>query len=224
MELSKETLDVLRNYSTINPSIVINSGNVVKTMAEARNILSSATIAEEFPQTFGIYDLNEFLSVLNLVDGPRLKFEEKYVLIGDSTGRSKIKYYFSDPEMLTSPTKDISMPEPEVKFTLDQSTLNKVTKAASVLGHSEVCISVVDNTLNLSVVNPDNATSNAFSVDVDGTYKNSEFKCYILKDNLKVIPGDYEVELSSKLISKFTNKERDINYYIACEKRSTFGG
>jgi len=224
MELSKETLDVLRNYSTINPSIVINSGNVVKTMAEARNILSSATIAEEFPQTFGIYDLNEFLSVLNLVDGPRLKFEEKYVLIGDSTGRSKIKYYFSDPEMLTSPTKDISMPEPEVKFTLDQSTLNKVTKAASVLGHSEVCISVVDNTLNLSVVNPDNATSNAFSIDVDGTYKNSEFKCYILKDNLKVIPGDYEVELSSKLISKFANKERDINYYIACEKRSTFGG
>ena len=224
MELSKETLDVLRNYSTINPSIVINSGNVVKTMAEARNILSSATIAEEFPQTFGIYDLNEFLSVLNLVDGPRLKFEEKYVLVGDSTGRSKIKYYFSDPEMLTSPTKEISMPEPEVKFTLDQSTLNKVTKAASVLGHSEVCISVVDNTLNLSVVNPDNATSNAFSIDVDGTYKNSEFKCYILKDNLKVIPGDYEVELSSKLISKFANKERDINYYIACEKRSTFGG
>jgi|TARA_R110000822_G_scaffold310170_1_gene441715 hypothetical protein len=223
MELSKTTIEVLRNFSTINSSIVVQPGKVLKTMAEARNILADAFIDEEFPQTFGIYDLNEFLNVLGLLDGPRLKFTEAYVLIGDSTGRSRVKYYFSDPEILTTPTKDIEMPEASVEFTIDAITLAKIQKASSLLGHSEVCVSVVDNVLNLSVVDAENVTGNVFSIDVDGTFTDDKFKCYILTDNIKVVPGNYDVQLSSKLISKFTNKERSLNYFIACEKRSTFG-
>ena len=116
MELSDTTLNVLKNYSTINPNIVITEGSTVKTISVARNVLSKAELPEEFPASFGIYDLTEFLNVLSLVDSPRLKFEKDYVVVGDSTGRSSVKYFFSDPEMLTSPGKDINMPDAEVSL------------------------------------------------------------------------------------------------------------
>ena len=117
MELSNYTMNALKNYATINSNVVIHQGNSIMTMAEAKNVLSMTTIPETFPQMFGIYDLQEMLNVLSLVDSPRLRFEDNYVLIGDSTGRVEIKYFFSDPEMLTSPTKPIDMPNPDVVFT-----------------------------------------------------------------------------------------------------------
>ena len=128
MELSDQTIGVLRNYATINPNIVVESGNQLKTISVARNVLSSATIQETFLQGFGIYDLGEFLNVLDLVDGAHLSFESDYVTIGDKTGRSAVKYYYSDPDMLTSSGKDVVMPEAEVNFTLDSVTLAKVRK------------------------------------------------------------------------------------------------
>ena len=224
MELSEKTLDVLKNFATINPNLVIKPGNVLKTVAEAKNVMGSATVDVEFPQQVGIYDLNEFLSVLNLVDGPRLKFEDNYVFVGDSAGRSRVKYFFSDPEMLTSTEKNIEMPEADVKFTLQNSVVNKLKKAASVLSHSEICVSVVDGVLNIAVADAKNSTSNVFSIDVDGEYKSDNFKVYILTDNLKLIPGDYEVELSSRNISRFKKVEDSVEYFIALEKHSTFGG
>jgi len=224
MELSEKTLDVLKNFAAINPNLVIKPGNVVKTVAEAKNVMAAATVDVEFPQQVGIYDLNEFLSVLNLVDGPRLKFEDNYVFIGDSTGRSRVKYFFSDPEMLTTTEKNIEMPEADVKFTLSNSVVSKLKKAASVLSHSEICVSVVDGVLNIAVSDAKNSTSNVFSIDVDGDYKSDNFKVYILTDNLKLIPGDYEVELSSRNISRFKKVEDSVEYFIALEKHSTFGG
>jgi len=224
MELSEKTLDVLKNFAAINPNLVIKPGNVVKTVAEAKNVMAAATVDVEFPQQVGIYDLNEFLSVLNLVDGPRLKFEDNYVFIGDSTGRSRVKYFFSDPEMLTTTEKNIEMPEADVKFTLSNSVVSKLKKAASVLSHSEICVSVVDGVLNIAVSDAKNSTSNVFSIDVDGDYKSDNFKVYILTDNLKLIPGDYEVELSSRNISRFKKVEDSVEYFIAPEKHSTFGG
>jgi len=110
MELTDTTLNILKNYATINPNIVITEGNTLKTISVARNVLSSAETTESFPQTFGIYDLNEFLNVLSLVDEPRLKFETDYVVVGDSTGRSSVKYFFSNPEMLQSPGRNIDRP------------------------------------------------------------------------------------------------------------------
>jgi len=224
MELSEKTLDVLKNFAAINPNLVIKPGNVVKTVAEAKNVMAAATVDVEFPRQIGIYDLNEFLSVLNLVDGPRLKFEDNYVFVGDSTGRSRVKYFFSDPEMLTTTEKNIEMPEADVKFTLSNSVVSKLKKAASVLSHSEICVSVVDGVLNIAVSDAKNSTSNVFSIDVDGDYKSDNFKVYILIDNLKLIPGDYEVELSSRNISRFKKVEDSVEYFIALEKHSTFGG
>jgi len=224
MELSEKTLEVLKNYASINSNIVIEAGNTVKTVAEAKNVLSSSILEDEFPRTFGVYDLNEFLRTLGLVDSPRVFFEDNFVSISDSTGRSRIKYHYSDPENLTKPNKAIIMPEPEVKFTLDRDTLAKIKRAASVLGHSEMTISVENNVIVLSVIDTNDKTSNAFSIDVNGTFVDSNFNFVINISNLKMIDGDYEVAISSKLISHFVNKESNIEYWVALEKTSTYGG
>ena len=224
MELSENTLNILRNFSGINQNILIKTGTNLKTISEARNVVATADVTEEFPKDFGIYDLNEFIGVMGLVDTPTLKFEEDFVTVSDSSGRSKVKYFYAAEETLTSPTKDVTMPEPDVKFTLDNSTLNKLKKAASTLGHSEVSIKAKDGVLSLSVVENQNATSNAFSIDIDGEFKqDAVFNFIISISNLKILQGDYDVEISSKLITQFKNKELPLTYWIALEKSSTYG-
>lgn len=111
MELTDSTINILKNYATINPNIVVENGNTLKTISVARNLFSSTETVEDFPQTFGIYDLNEFLNVLSLVQQPTLRFESDYVVVSDNTGRSSVKYFFSDPDMLTTPSKSVNMPE-----------------------------------------------------------------------------------------------------------------
>ena len=223
MELSEGTLQVLKNFASINSNIVIKQGNTLKTISEAKNLLASANILEDLPRDFGIYDLNQFLSVLSLVDTPRVSFQDSYVTIGDSTGRTAIKYFYSDIDMLTSPSKDITMPSVEVKFLLDNETLNKIKRAASALEHTGVAISSNNGVVRLSVVDPENTTSNTFSIDVDGDFDDEDFNLIINISNLKMLPGDYEVEISSSLISHFTNVENKTQYWIALEKSSTYG-
>ncbi len=224
MELSENTLEVLKNYSSINQNVMIKQGNTIRTITEARNVLSTAVVDVEFPKDFGIYDLNEFIGALSLVDKPTLTFADEYVTISDSTGRSSIKYFFSPEETLTTPSKDINMPEGEVKFTLDNDTLNKIRRAASTLGHDEVSITNNNGVLSMSVVDSQNSTSNKFSIDIDGNFDQSvNFNFIVNISNVKVIPGDYEVELSSKLISRFSNKEMNLQYWIALEKSSSYG-
>lgn len=224
MELSNFTMQVLKNFASINSNIVIKPGNTIMTVAEAKNVLACATVAETFPQEFGIYDLSEFLSVLGLVDSPRVRFEEHSVLVGDQSGRAQIKYFFSDPENLTTPNKVISMPDANVSFTLDQTTLNSLKRAASALGHSEVSITGTKNLITLSIIDKDNQTSNTYSINVDGTADTESFNFILNITNLKLIPADYKVEISSRLISQFTslNLDKEIKYWIALEKSSTY--
>jgi len=224
MELSENTLNVLKNFSGINQNMMIRTGNTIKTISEARTVLATAHVSEEFPIDFGIYDLNEFIGVLNLVDTPRLAFKDEYVIVNDSSGRSKVKYFFSSEDTLTTPQKDLNMPETNVKFTLTNDTMNKIKRAASTLGHDEVSISGQDGVLSLSVVDSQNMTSNAFSIDVDGDFdKDVVFNFILSINNLKILPGDYEVAISSKLISQFSHTSLDVKYWIALEKSSTFG-
>ena len=223
MELSEKTLTVLRNYATINPNVVINEGDEIKTISEAKNVLSSAKLDVQFPKTFGIYDLSEFLSVLSLINSPRLTFEDNYVLVGDSSGRTRIKYFYSDIDILTVPSKDIVMPECEVSFSFDKETLSRVKRAASVLGHNEMSLTVVDDVLVLSVIDQNDKTSNVFSIDVDGTYNDPNFSFVFNISNLKMVEDDYRVDISSKLISHFVNDESGIQYWVALEKSSTYG-
>ena len=223
MELKESTLQVLKNFSTINLNLIVEPGNVVKTITEAKNVLAEATLEESFPVGFGIYDLNEFLSVVSLVDNPTLKFDENYVIISDSSGRSKSKYFFSDTEMLKAPSKAITMPSTDVKFTLDSETLSRLKRASSALGNTNVSITPSDGALELSIVDPQNTTSNTFSIMVDGEYSEAKFNFVLNISNLKIVDGDYDVSISSKLISNFVNKSTAVQYWIAMEKSSTFG-
>ena len=224
MELTENTLSVLKNFSGINQNIMIRKGNVIKTISEARNVLAIANVVEDFPKDVGIYDLNEFIGVLGLVDVPNLKFDDDYMTISDSSGRSKVKYFYSSEDTLTTPSKDITMPDVDVRFKLDIDVLNKLKRAASTLGHNEVSIVGKDGSLNLSVVDSNNVTSNAFSIDIDGEFKQDAVFNFIIDiSNLKILPGDYDVEISSKLITQFSHKELSVKYWIALEKSSTYG-
>lgn len=223
MELSENTIQLLKNFASINSNIVIRPGKTISTISEAKNILAATDVNEEFPQEIGIYDLNEFLGVLGLVDTPRLKFNEDHVVVGDSTGRSKVRYFFADKEMLTSPSKPVTMPEADVKFHLDNDTLNRVKRAASALGHNELSISGDENNVTLTVTSSDNSTSNTFSIDVQGTSRVNKYNLIFNISNLKMLSGSYDVEISSKLISQFTNTDTSLKYWIALEKNSKYG-
>jgi len=224
MELNPNTIDILKNFSSINTNLLVNEGNTIRTISDARNVVATAMVTEEFSQKFGIYDLNEFMGVLSLVNGPTLKFEEEFVTIGDNTGRAKIKYFFSPEETLTTPTKDITMPEADVKFTFDNDTMSKIKRAAATLGHENMSIAKGDGSIVLSVLDNNNSTSNAYSIEVGGEFpENSAFNFVINIANLKLLPGDYDVSISSKLISEFKHKELNVRYWIALEKSSTFG-
>ena len=160
----------------------------------------------------------------NLVDKPNLSFEDEYLTISDSTGRSKIKYFYSSMDTLTTPSKDINMPEAEVTFKLESAVLDKIKRAASTLGHSEVSITDSGGSINISVVDTKNPTSNVFSIDIAGEYpENTKFNFILNISNLKIIPDDYEVKMSSKLITQFFNPRMKVSYWIALEKSSTFG-
>lgn len=227
MEFKESTIQVLKNFAGINPNIVINKGNVLKTMAEAKNVLATATLEDEFPSTFGIYDLNELLGVMNLIQTPNFKPDAGFATISDGSGRHKVKYYFTDPEMLTTPTREVKMPEPEITFTFDVDTLSRLKSAAGVLGHNEMAIEPSGSSLRLTVFSSENKTSNTYSIEVPGDFPaGANFKLIISIANLKkIIPTTYKVALSSKLISRFESQDPQmkVEYFIAIEKNSTYG-
>ena len=223
MQLNDETLAVLKNFASIQPNVVLNEGNVVKTIAEAKNVMAVATLGQNFDKTVGIYNLDEFLAVLSLVDTPDLNFQDDFVTVKSSAGRSQVKYFYGDPSILTSPAKDIPMPDAEVKFTLDEATFKKVLRAAGALGHEKMTITATEGGVKLTVVDNTDSTSNAFEIVVPGTCDSTDFTFVMNIANLKLISGDYDVEVSSRLISRFTNKSAEIEYFIALEKSSTYG-
>lgn len=221
MVLTEKTLQVLKNYSNINRNILIKEGNVLKTISEALNVFASAEVDMTFPTTFGIYDLNEFLNVISLADSPRLTFENEHVLITDGTGRSKIKYFYAAQDTITCPKKDPTMPsDANISFVLDSETLSRIKRAASVLGHTELSVSVDNGLLNLSVIDSSDKTSNVFSIYVDGTFTDSDFELVFNISNLKMIDGDYDVKISDqRFISHFVNRDNGVQYWVALEKK-----
>lgn len=222
MELTENTLQVLRNFASIHQNIVIQEGNILRTVSEAKTVLARSEVDVDFPSSFGVYDLGELLSVLSLVESPRIAFDEKFLTISDGSGRSSVKYFYSDPNILTSSTKDISMPDPDVSFRLDRETMNKIKRAASVFGHTEVSVTKEDGAIILTVLNNEDPTSNTLKIMVDGSSDLNDFKLIFNINNLKMIDGDYDVNLSSKLISHFVNTESNVEYWVALQKTSKF--
>lgn len=220
-KLTTQTLAILKNFSGINKNLMVRTGNVISTISEAKNILAFATIEDKIEQDFGIYDLNEFLGAYSLLEDPILEFEESSVVL--SSGKSKIRYRFADESILTFPTKKLTMPSADLKVEISEDVLNQIRKAASVLGNTVASIKKENGSIVLSVVDPKNVTANTFSIVLQDTTDNTaEFDLQFLIGNLKVVPGNYDVAISSRLISHWAHTTDSIEYYIALEKTSTY--
>ncbi len=221
MKLSEKTLTVLKNFAGINNSILVKQGTQLRTMSVAKNILAEAEIDEEFPRQFGVYDLNQFLNGLSLHQDPDMDFsEESYLTIRE--GRRKVKYFFADPQVIISPPdKQITLPSEDVHFQLESTSLDKLLKAAAVYQLPDLCVVGEAGVVKLVVRDKKNDTSNEYAVVVGETDK--EFTFNFKVENIKIIPGSYDVVVSSKLLSEFTNSNYNLKYYIALEPDSTFG-
>jgi len=230
MKLTNETISVLKNFSTINANLMVKAGSSLSTMSAMKNIVAKADVTEEFPSDFAIYDLNEFLSALSLFGKPDLDFNNEFVNITEEGTAKLMKYWFSDPSVVTTPSKEISMPSTEVNFSLSSDTLNEITKAAAVIGAPDMSLVGTGMGAKLMVTDKKNTTANAFetSVDVGDVAANhgAEFKFWFKVENLKLIPGTYEVQISSKKISHFTNISKIgtgyVQYWIALEPESSY--
>jgi len=220
MNLCDNTLGILKNFAGINNSILVKEGNQLRTISVAKNILAEAEIDEDFPRQFGIYDLNQFLNGLSLHQDPDLDFtEESYLTIRE--GKRRVKYFFADPQVIVAPPeKEISLPSEDVCFQLDSTALDKLLKAAAVYQLPDLSAVGGEGVVKLVVRDKKNDTSNEFAVVVGETDKNFVFNFKV--ENIKIIPGAYDVVVSSKLLSKFTNTNFNLKYYIALEPDSTF--
>lgn len=216
--LSNNTVGILKNFATINGSILVRSGNVLKTISIGENCVAQYTCEESFPQTFGIYDLNQFLSGLSLFVNPLLVFEnEEYVTIKGN--RSSAKYYFSNPEITlkAAPEKQINFPSADMEFNISQDDLIALRKASDVYGIPDLKFKSDGNkTITLSLVDKENETSNLYSLEIPGN-STGEYELFMKMENIRLFPGEYSVKISKQLITEWKHSTLDLTYYIALE-------
>ena len=221
MKLSDSTLTLLKNFSTINQSILFKQGTKLRTICVMKNILAEATISEELPKDFGIYDLGQFLNGMGLHQSPELDFaNEGHVVIKE--GKMRSKYFFADPNVIiTPPEKPIELPSEDVTFELSTDQLDKLLKAASIYQLPDLSVVGENGAVKLLVRDKKNDTSNSFAIAVGET--DSTFNFNFKVENIKILPGTYDIVVSQKLLSRFSAKNYDLTYWIALEPDSTFG-
>ena len=219
MKLSSNTLNLLNNFSTINSGITVKAGNEITTVSAMKNIFAKAVIDENFEQEHSIYDLSEYLGAVSLFDTPDFEFNGESVNVVE--GDNSVTYYYADPQMVISPQKDITMPEPEISFDLDEEVLGSLLKASSVLSLPDMVLSSDGSTVVLTVKDKKNSTSNVFSKTV-AQGNGSTYEMFLRMENVKVITGDYTVFVSSKGIAQFTNRHQAVEYFIALEPDSNY--
>ena len=213
--LSKPTIEVLKNFCSINKSLVINPGKRLSTLSINKNILAYADVEESFDSQMSIYDLGVFLGGLSLFDQPTIDTsKDNFVTVSDQAGRSKTRFFYADPDIITQPPeKEISLPSNDVKFRLDASTLQQLQRAASVYQLPDLCLYGDGTEMTLRVTDKKNETSNSYSVKVGET---EDTFCYCFKvENLKLLLGDYNVTLSKSNVALFQGD--GIKYFIALE-------
>ena len=225
MKLSEHTISVLKNFASINQNLVIREGSELQTMSAMKNIVARSGVEENFPKEVAIYDLNEFLAALSLFSSPILEFDDQYVTIKEESNPSNsLKYFYSDPSVVQSPSKTITMPSEDVTFELSSGDLSKMKKASAVIGAPDM---VLENTNEpfksiLNAIDKKNDTANAYDTELGVNETDAEYKFWFKVENLKLMSGSYDVEVSSKSISHFTNSAVGVEYWIALEPESTY--
>ena len=223
MKISKNTLNMMKNFSDINMSIEVKAGNLLRTVSVQKNILAEAQLESSFPQDFAIYEVNRFLGAVSLFDDPDFQFGEKSVKIGSDN--YSIDYVYCDPSMIvTPPENNITVPDPEVRFKLTQDTLSRLLKAGNVLTTPEIVVEGgphPNDVMRIRAMDVNNDSSDTFHINLTDV-SNATFRFVFKIENFKMIPGDYDVEISSKGIARFSQNQ--IQYWIATESSSTYGG
>jgi hypothetical protein len=216
--LSNQTKEVLKNYSTINGSILIREGSQLKTINVGENLISQYDCSEVFPQTFAIYDLNQFLAGLSLFQNPVLEFNNAEYLTIRGDGRSA-KYYFSDPEITlkTAPDRKVNFPGADIEFSITSSELEALRKAANVYGIPDLVFkSSAGGTVSLNLCDRENETSNVYAQEILGD-NTGEYELTMKMEHVNLVPGNYDVKISSKLITEWKHSSLPLVYYIALE-------
>jgi gp45 sliding clamp, C terminal len=216
MKISKATIDILRNFASINQNILINEGNVLTTRTVAKNLFATATVDTEFPKEFGIYNLSTFLGVLSLFSDPDVELGTNSMII--SQGKNRVQYTFAAPEVLDYPDKAIKLPSVDAEFELTEENLKSLLKAGAVLSSTDLCIAGDGTTITCSTIDPKNPSANTFSVEVGTTDRT--FKAFIKLENLKVPTGSYNVRMSVKKMTEFENKTISYSMIVANTKDS----
>ncbi len=220
MKLSDSTVNILKNFSNINQSLLFKEGKKLRTISVMKNILAEVEVTEEFPKDFGIYDLNQFLNGLSLHQSPELDIEnDSYMVIRE--GKMRSKYFFADPNVIISPPeKDIVLTSEEIAFDLNTQQLDKLLKAAAVYQLPDLSVVGENGVVKLVVSDRKNDTSNDFSIIVGETEHKFSFNFKV--ENIKILPGSYNVSISKKLLSKFVNSDKNLTYWIALEPDSSY--
>ena len=222
MKLSNDTLTILKNFAGINSGLEFKSGDQLATMSPGKTVLAKVKLKDSFPDSFCVYDLNQFLSVHSLFKDPEINFDEYNVIF--QSGKSKIKYRKTSKEMIiTPPEKDLTLPSVEVEFKLTEDVFASALKSASVLQSPNIAVESDGDKIYLTTFNAKDDSAHTNSTEVaDGNGNN--FKAVFLTENWKMIPGTYDVKISSRGLAEFNHTTQDVDYWIAIEaKESKFG-
>ena len=224
MKLSRESLDILKNFSSINSNLHIIPGDDQITVSPMKNIMVEAKFPEEFPKEFAIWDLSKFLGTLSLFDSPDLKFNGNHVSI--SSGSTKVVYNYSETKLVSGcrPTKEFVMPETVINLEITNREFVELQRAASVLRLPDLCISDSGNDIEIVALDKSDPTTNKYSITVGENTTGASFKMYLKSEYLKLLPGDYTVGISDKGVSRFVHKDLDVTYYIALDSDSVYNG
>ena len=223
MTFSKNTLTILKNFSSLNSNLLVQPGNVIKTITPSKTGMAVATVEETFDVQFGIWDLNKFLGVVSLFNNPTFTFGDKSVKIKNGSD-SVVNYYYSEPRLLTYPTKDVQMPSSNVSIVLTEKNFSELQKAASVMQLPDLSFTSDENKIVGMVSDLSDPTSNSYKIVVSSDYSGPEFLFNFKMENMKMLDGDYHVALSKSVIGQFTHASRPLTYWVAMDASSTYKG
>jgi gp45 sliding clamp, C terminal len=217
---SKNTLAILKNFSSLNSNLLVKPGKTIKTITPSKNGMAVATVDETFDVEFGIWDLNKFLGVISLFNTPTFTFGEKSVKIKNGTS-SVVNYYYSEPRLLSVPTKDVVMPQVNVTITLTEKQFSELQKAASVMQLPDLCFTTDNNTIVAMVSDIADPTTNSYKITVDDMWSGTDFLFHFKMENIKILPGDYTVNFAKNVVGEFVNKNISLKYWFAMEANTS---
>lgn len=226
MKISSDTLSVLKNFATINPSMIVRKGSTFNTVCPSSRVLAEAKVSEDFPEEFAIYDMAKFLSIVSLFKNPIFDFKDTHLIISADGGGGvrSVKYFYTNPEFIQNRgDKKIKMPSEVVKFSLSEEDLASVIKAASVLQVPDMCVTSNDGKILIHVCDKKNLTGNSWELVVGDWEDATPFHFWFAIDTLKMMSGDYIVSIAAKSVAKFEGTSASINYWVAMESDSTYG-